>query len=73
MAAIGKPFDEVDKVFRLAQCLGSKYATSRTAMLCKPLNPSMNQFIIALQNHEHAMIAEKEEKSKVDHNEAFFG
>ena len=61
-------------MFRLAQGLGPRYANFRTAMLTKPPYPTLNQFILALQNHEQVNIIpkEKEEKYVLNHNQVFF-
>ena len=74
LATISKPFPEEDKVFRLAQGLGPRYANFRTAMLTKPPYPTLNQFILALQNNEQVNIIpkEKEDKYVLNHNQAFF-
>ncbi|KAL9432356.1 hypothetical protein AB3S75_027393 [Citrus x aurantiifolia] len=61
LAAIGKPMNDDDKIFQIARALGPKYADFKTAMLTKPLYPSLKQFINALQNHEHTVIVEKDE------------
>ena len=44
-------------------------------MLTKPPYPSLKQFINALQNHEHAVIVEKDEEARlgINQNQAFFG
>ena len=75
LAAIGKPTNDDDKIFQIARALGPKYADFKTAMLTKPPYPSLKQFIIALQNHEHTVIVEKDEEARLgtNQNQAFFG
>ncbi|GAU44375.1 hypothetical protein TSUD_243070 [Trifolium subterraneum] len=71
LTAIGKPVSDVDKVFQISKGLGHKYKEFRIAVLSKPPYPSFNQFIMSLQNFEQVYLTE--EKSDVDHNQAFFG
>jgi hypothetical protein len=70
LAAIGKPLSDVDKVFQISKGLGNKYKEFKIAVLSKPPYPTFNQFIMSLQNFEQVYLAE--EKSSVDHNQAFF-
>ena len=70
LAAIGKPLLDVDKVFQVLKGLGNKYKEFHIVVLSKPLYPSLNQFIMSLQNFEQVYLAE--EKSSLDHNQAFF-
>ena len=48
LAAVRKPISDLDKVFQLAQGLGTKYMDFRVAMLSKSPYPSYNQFVLAL-------------------------
>ncbi|KAL9451001.1 hypothetical protein AB3S75_012699 [Citrus x aurantiifolia] len=75
LAAIGKLLSDEDKVFQLARALGPKYANFKTAMLTKPLYPSMKEFIVALYNHDRTVMVSKEEEGNkhADPNYAFFG
>lgn len=71
LSAIGNPLSDVDKVFQISKGLGNKYKEFRIAVLSKPPYPSFNQFIMSLQNFDQVYLAE--EKSSIDHNQAFFG
>ncbi|TXG48399.1 hypothetical protein EZV62_027693 [Acer yangbiense] len=74
LAAIKKLVSDGDKVFQFAHGLGKKYMDFRTAMLTKPPYPSFSQFVLALQGHEQAVLAHKEEeKTYLEHAQAYFG
>lgn len=75
LAAIGKPIADEDQVFQLARSLGPQYADFKTAMLTKPPYPNMKRFVLALQNHEQTVVAQREvnKSAQMNHNEAFFG
>ncbi|RVW77775.1 Retrovirus-related Pol polyprotein from transposon RE2 [Vitis vinifera] len=69
----GKPVSDLDKVFQLAQGLGTKYMDFRVAMLSKPPYPSYNQFVLALQGHEQMIMTENEEnKESINHEQSYF-
>ncbi|RVW93768.1 Retrovirus-related Pol polyprotein from transposon RE1 [Vitis vinifera] len=73
LAAVRKPVSDLDKVFQLAQGLGTKYMDFRVAMLSKPPYPSYNQFVLALQGHEQMIMIENEEnKESINHEQAYF-
>ncbi|RVX04589.1 Retrovirus-related Pol polyprotein from transposon RE1 [Vitis vinifera] len=73
LAAVRKPVSDLDKVFQLAQGLGTKYMDFRVAMLSKPPYPSYNQFVLALQGHEQMIMTENEEnKESINHEQAYF-
>ena len=73
LAAVRKPVSDLDKVFQLAQGLGTKYMDFRVAMLSKPPYPSYNQFVLALQGHEKIIMIENEEnKESINHEQAYF-
>ncbi|KAL5781775.1 hypothetical protein ACOSP7_006804 [Xanthoceras sorbifolium] len=74
LAAINQPVSNIDKVFQLAQGLGSKYQDFCVAMLSKPSYPSLNQFVLSLQSHEDMLKSQREEEKQVtDHAQTFFG
>ena len=73
LAAVRKPVSDLDKVFQLAQGLGTKYMDFRVAMLSKPPYPSYNQFVLALQGHEQMIMTENEEnKESINHEQSYF-
>uniref|UniRef100_A0A2N9HE41 Retrotransposon Copia-like N-terminal domain-containing protein n=1 Tax=Fagus sylvatica TaxID=28930 RepID=A0A2N9HE41_FAGSY len=55
LAAIHKPVSDEDKTVQLSHCLGKKYEVFNTTMLSKPLSPTFNQFITALQGYDMRM------------------
>ncbi|KAK9214354.1 hypothetical protein WN944_006343 [Citrus x changshan-huyou] len=75
LAAIGKPIADEDQVFQLARSLGPQYADFKTAMMTKPPYPNMKRFVLALQNHEQTIVAQREvnKSAQMNYNEAFFG
>ncbi|RVX14187.1 Retrovirus-related Pol polyprotein from transposon RE1 [Vitis vinifera] len=73
LATVRKPVSDLNKVFQLAQGLGTKYMDFRVAMLSKPQYPSYNQFVLALQGHEQMIMTENEEnKESINHEQAYF-
>ncbi|RVW82493.1 hypothetical protein CK203_046290 [Vitis vinifera] len=65
LAAVRKPVSDLDKVFQLAQGLGTKYMDFRVAMLSKPPYLSYNQFVLALQGYEQMIMTENEENKEL--------
>ena len=53
LAVVRKPVRDLDKVFQLAQVLGTKYQDFQVAMLLEPSYPSYNQFFLILQGYQH--------------------
>ena len=72
LAAIHKPVSDEDKTVQLSHCLGKKYEVFNTTMLSKPLSPTFNQFITALQGYDMCIQGKQiEEKEETNHNMAF--
>nr|CAN66838.1 hypothetical protein VITISV_032723 [Vitis vinifera] len=72
LIAIRKLVSDLDKVFQLAQGLGTKYMDFWVVMLSKPPYPSYNQFVLALQGREQMIMTENEEnKELMNHEQAY--
>lgn len=50
--AIGKPVDEITKVFGILEALGSDYETFKTTMYCLKPEPSYEDVIAQLERYE---------------------
>lgn len=74
LAAINAPFSDKDKVFTFARGLESEYKEFRIAMLAKPPFLSFNQFLLALQCHNHFFETEAEtSRHGINHTQVYIG
>lgn len=64
LAVIQKPMEDVDKVFQLSKCIGSKYQVYNLAIILKPPYQSFNQYVAGIQGLEQQLTLQDEKEKR---------